>query len=87
VTRDEAEREAVRLSREHPERASYRWFARELGVGVWSVVRLPRVYPRLADELEAALEVKPPRARSAEPRELNPEVVRDSDGPYVGPAQ
>jgi hypothetical protein len=27
MTRDEAEREAERLSREHPERASYRWFA------------------------------------------------------------
>jgi hypothetical protein len=33
MTRDEAEREAERLSREHPERASYRWFAREVGGG------------------------------------------------------
>jgi hypothetical protein len=86
MTRDQAEREAERLSREHPERASYRWFARELGVGVWSVVRVSRAYPRLVDELEAALEAKSPRARSAEPRELNPEVVRDADGPYVGRA-
>jgi hypothetical protein len=59
MTRDQAEREAERLAREHRERASYRWFARELGVGVWSVVRVSRAYPRLADELEAALEAKP----------------------------
>jgi hypothetical protein len=30
MTRDEAQRQAERLSREHPERASYHWFAREL---------------------------------------------------------
>ena len=83
MTRHEAEREAERLAREHPERASYRWFARELGVGVWSVVRVSRAYPRLADELEAALAPKPPRA---EPGDPNPDVARDPDGPYVGEA-
>jgi hypothetical protein len=86
MTRDEAEWEAERLGREHPERASYRWFARELGVGVWSVVRVSRAYPGLADELEAALEAKPPRVRPAEPRELNGEAPGDADGPYVGEA-
>jgi hypothetical protein len=83
MTRNQAEREAQRLSREHPERASYRWFARELGVGVWSVVRVPAAYPRLADELEAALEAKPPPVRSDE---LHGEALREPDGPYVGGA-
>ena len=83
MTRDEAEREAERLAREHPECASYRWFARELGVGVWSVVRVSRAYPRLTDELEAALEAKPPRV---EADERQPTVASDFDGPYVGGA-
>jgi hypothetical protein len=83
MTRDEAEREAERLAREHPERTSYRWFARELGVGVWSVVRVSASYPRLADELEAALEPKRPRSQPDEP---HADVVRGPDGPYVGGA-
>jgi hypothetical protein len=49
-------------------RANYRWFARELGVGVWSLVRVSRAYPRLADELEAAPESKPPRIQVAGPQ-------------------
>jgi hypothetical protein len=83
MTRHQAEREAERLAREHPERASYRWFARELGVGVWSVVRVSAAYPRLADELEAALEAKPPRAQ---PDPLHPDAVRGPDGSYVSGA-
>jgi hypothetical protein len=83
MTRDEAEREAERLGREHPERGGYRWFARALGVGVWSVVRVSRAYPRLADELEAALKPKPPRV---EADERQPSVASDFDGPYVGAA-
>ena len=81
MTHHEAEREAERLAREHPERASYRWFARELGVGFWSVVRVSAAYPRLADELEAALEAKPQRAQ---PDDLPPDALRDPGGPYVG---
>lgn len=77
MTRHEAEREADRLGREHPERTSYRWFARELGVGVWSVVRVPRAYPRLADELEAALE---PRAPQLEPGERQTDAVLGTRG-------
>jgi hypothetical protein len=80
MTREQAEREAERLGREHPERASYRWFAREVGVGVWSVVRVSRAYPRLADELEAALEREPP----AEQKELQTDAVPNADGPYLG---
>jgi hypothetical protein len=83
MTHHEAKREAERLAREHPERASYRWFARELGVGVWSVVRVSAAYPRLADELEAALEARPPRAELAEP---HPDAVRAPDAPYVSEA-
>jgi hypothetical protein len=83
MTRHEAEHEAERLAREHPERGSYRWFAREIGGGVWSVVRVSAAYPRLADELEAALRPKPLRAEAEEP---HPDVVRDPNGPYVGGA-
>jgi hypothetical protein len=84
MTRDEAEREAERLSREHPERASYRWFARALGVGVWSLVRVPAAYPRLADELEAALEARPPPVGADD--DLHRDAVREPDSPYVGGA-
>jgi hypothetical protein len=38
MTHHEATAEAERLNREHPERASYRWGARE-AAGEWSVVR------------------------------------------------
>jgi hypothetical protein len=83
MTRNQAEREADRLSREHPERASYRWFARQLGVGVWSVVRVSMPHPRLADELESILGENPPRSQHDDP---HPGDLRDLDGPYVGGA-
>jgi hypothetical protein len=81
MTRAEAEREAARLSREHPERASYRWFARELG-GDWSVVRVPAPHPRPAEVLRPTVEGRPRPPRPDDPR---PPTWRDLGGPHVGP--
>ena len=80
MTRDEAEREAERLSREHPERASYRWFAREVG-DVWSVVRVS-LHDSSGDMLRPMVEAKPRPPHSDDPR---PNTWRDLGGPNVGP--
>jgi hypothetical protein len=82
MERDEAEREAERLSREHPERASYRWFAREVG-SVWSVVRVPLPYSRSAAPLNTTVEAKP---RPPHPDDPRPATWRDLGGPNIGPA-
>jgi hypothetical protein len=81
MTRDEAEREAERLSREHPERASYRWFAREVG-DVWSVVRVSLPHDRSGDGLRPMVEAKP---RPPHPDDPRPNTWRDLGGPNVGP--
>jgi hypothetical protein len=82
MTRDEAQRQAERLSREHPERASYRWFARELR-GVWSVVRVPVAHRHDADALRETIEARP---RPPQPDDPRPSTWRDLGEPNVGPA-
>jgi hypothetical protein len=81
MTRDEAEPEAERLSREHPDRAGYRWFAREVG-GVWSVVRVSAAHTRPAETLKPTVEAKP---RPPQPEDPRPSTWRDLGGPNVGP--
>jgi hypothetical protein len=81
MTRDEAEREAERLSQEHPERASYRWFAREVR-GIWSVVRVSLPHDHAAETLRPMVESKP---RPPQPDDPRPNTWRDLGGPNVGP--
>jgi hypothetical protein len=79
MTREQAEREAERLSREHPDRASYSWFAQQVG-GVWSVVRVSGSLTRPRG-VNPAVEAKPRPPQADDPR---PASWRDLGGPYVG---
>ena len=40
MRKDEAEARSAELNREHPDRATHRWFAREDATGDWTVVRV-----------------------------------------------
>jgi hypothetical protein len=81
LTRDEAEREAERLLRQHPDRAAYRWFAREVG-GAWSVVRVSVAHACPAGTLKPTVEAKP---RPPQPDGSRPSIWRDLGVPDVGP--
>ena len=81
MTADEAEREAARLNGEHPERESYRWFARQVNSGTWSIVRVPRRPGASVDPLTATAEAKPTPPEPDDPR---PSYWRDTGGPWVG---
>jgi hypothetical protein len=69
MTRDEAERESERLSREHPDRATHHWFAREASPSDWSVVRaaLPEAVARQG--MRATVEAKPRPQQADDPRQ------------------
>jgi hypothetical protein len=40
MRKDEAQARSEQLNREHPDRATYRWFPREDGPGGWTVARV-----------------------------------------------
>jgi hypothetical protein len=40
MRKDEAQARAEQLNREHPDRATHRWFPREDGSGGWTVARV-----------------------------------------------
>jgi hypothetical protein len=67
MNRDDAQALAERLGREHPERATHRWVAREIADG-WEVVkvRLPEGIRR--DPLKATTEAKPKPPQADDPR-------------------
>jgi hypothetical protein len=80
LDRAEAERACQRLSREHPDRASHTWIAREQSPGDWSVakIRLPAGVKR--DPLRATIEAKP-----RPPQSDDAPLWRSSNvPPYVG---
>ena len=71
VTREEAEAECRRLAGEHPERGSYRWFAREAaGDGGWVVVRVPVPPGTRVDPLKTEIRAdeKPPTPDDPRPQ-------------------
>jgi hypothetical protein len=74
MTREEADELRERLSREHPDRATHVWLAREDAAGEWSVVkaRLPAGVKR--DPLKATVEAKPKPRDADDPR---PAIFRD----------
>jgi len=78
VTREEATAEAARLTREHPNRATRSWLAREATPGEWTVVRigLPSRGPTVDTQ-----ESKPRPPQADDPR---PAFWRDVGGPYAG---
>ena len=78
MTRDEAIAEAARLTREHPDRTSYSWLAREVSPGVWGVAKvgLPG-----RGKLVNVQEARPRPPHADDPR---PAFWRDVGGPYAG---
>ena len=78
MTRDEAMTEATRLGREHPDRTTHSWMARETAPGDWKVVRvgLPSRIP-----LGSTQEAKPRPPQADDPR---PPMWRDVGGPWSG---
>ena len=78
MTHDEAMTEAARLSREHPDRVTHSWIARESQPGEWGVAKIgiPSVRP-----LGSATEAKPRPPQADDPR---PPMWRDVGGPWAG---
>jgi hypothetical protein len=78
VTHEEAIAEAARLTREHPDRATHSWLARESAPGEWGVVRigLPS-----RGSTTGTQEAKPRPPQADDPR---PPLWRDVGGPYAG---
>ena len=62
MTYDEAERECERLAREHPDRATHHWFAREDSPNDWSVVKvaLPEALGRRGQTATVEAKPRPP---------------------------
>jgi hypothetical protein len=68
MTREEAERERDRLTREHPDRTTHRWMARAGAEGDWSVVRVGLPPGMRIDPLTATTEAKPKPPQADDPR-------------------
>lgn len=68
MTRAEAQQVCERLTREHPDRATHVWIAREDAADGWSVakVQLPPGFKR--DPLRASVETKPRPPQADDPR-------------------
>lgn len=79
MTREEAEQRAATLNREHPERATHRWLARE-GAGGWEVARISVPGGIRLDPLHEAVESRP---RPPQPGDPRPVAHRDIGGPYA----
>jgi hypothetical protein len=64
MTRGDAELECGRLSAEHPDRATHRWFPKDEGNGGWVVVKVPAPAGTRVDPLstEIRADEKPPTA-------------------------
>ena len=67
MTRDQAEAEARRLTAEHPNRAAYRFIAREADGG-WQVVKIAVPPGTRVDPLKATIEAKPKPSPADDPR-------------------
>jgi hypothetical protein len=80
MTEDEARREAERLAREHPERATHHWLAQQGDGGDWRVVKvaLPGAgrRPELRETVSA--EERPPQPD--DPREGPQRAFLDAAG-------
>jgi hypothetical protein len=80
MTRDEAVQRAADLNREHPDRATHRWLAREAADG-WQVARVALPKGMRLDPLRTTAEARPRPPQAPDPR---PAFIRDVGGPYAG---
>ena len=76
MTHEQAIAEAARLTREHPDRATHSWLARETAPGDWGVAKIgvPSRGP-----ITNTQEAKPKPPQADDPR---PPMWRDVGGPY-----
>lgn len=74
MDRDEAERLAERLGREHEDRDTHAWFAREGEGGAWSVVKVGRPGSRI-DPVKATVEAKPKPPQQEDPRSAHARIL------------
>ena len=81
MTRDEALAEAERLTREHPDRETHRWIAREGAEGDWEVAKIKLPEGLRRKPLKETIETKPKPPEPDDPRSAHDRNV----GPY-GPA-
>ena len=75
MTHEDAVAEAARLGREHPDRVTHSWLARETSPGEWRVVKLG--IPTRAP-IATTQEAKPKPPQADDPR---PPMWRDVGGP------
>lgn len=79
MTREQAQEQAARYNREHPERTTHRWLARAAGDG-WEVARVTLPPGMGAQPMGSITEAKPKPPQASDPR---PNYFRDSGGPWV----
>ncbi|HYI20767.1 MAG TPA: hypothetical protein VD836_18765 [Solirubrobacteraceae bacterium] len=80
MTRKEAEEQAGAFNREHPDRASHRWLARE-GADGWEVARVTLPAGFGAQPVGTITQAKP---KPPEPDDPRPAYWRNAGGPWVG---
>jgi hypothetical protein len=80
MTRQEAEDQAGQRNREHPDRATNRWMARD-GAEGWEVVRVAMPAGMGAKDGKPGVEARPRPPQAPDPR---PAAFRDIGGPYAG---
>ena len=78
MTREQAEARAAELNRDHPDRATHRWLARESG-DAWEVARVALPAGVRLDPFTATTEARPRPPQAPDPR---PAFIRDVGGPY-----
>ena len=79
MTRAEAEANADRFNREHPDRGRHRWLARERD-GQWDVARVTVPGGVRVDPLKQGVVAKPRPPEAPDPRSA---FVRNVGGPYA----
>ncbi len=81
MTRSEAEDAARTHAREHPDRETHQWLAKEQPDGSWTVVKL-RLPPGMkVDRLKTTTEAKPKPPQPDDPRTS---YDRSVSGPWIG---
>ena len=78
MSREEAELRAADFNREHPDRSSARWIARERD-GAWEVARISLPPGMKIDPVTETTEAKPKPPQPGDPR---PAFERNVGGPY-----
>lgn len=81
MTRAEAEDSARTLAREHPDRTTHRWMAKEHAEGYWTVVKIRMPPGMRVDPLKTTTEAKPKPPEADDPRTG---YDRNVGGPWIG---